>query len=536
MDKDYKSSINIETFNIPYTEGKFLEGDLYIPKCRDRLPVVLMRTPYGKKNFYALFDAVKIAKMGFVVAIQNVRGRFESDGIFDPFVNERYDGELTIDWLKKQSWSNGNVFAVGVSYEGFTAMMCSNKNLLGVASIASSSKIREQWFFEGGAIRQAFIQAWAHSFAFTDKNRLSDEEKDYIQYLANDLTALYKMPLEKFPAGSYLPYYSAWIDSGKLDYWNYLDSATDINLDQTNGYYIGGWYDIFCEGTIRDYQNAVSKSNKAQRLVIGPWSHSDLFFPLVGQVDFGVYSLKDLDQYDIFNWFLAICNNELITSKVSVYIMGKNEWVHMEQWPPYSIKKRLYPSSKDGANSLNGDGILTWTEPTDYSVDQYLHSKSNPVPSVGGRCLDVSTSPTGKAGPFNQKAIEMRDDVLVYTSDYLEAEISIMGEVSAKLSVSSSATSANFHMKLIDVYPDGKAINILDSCQVIIGMKDEKHNIDLSLGNTAYSFLKGHRIRIEIASSCFPRININKYLLQEDSYQKVYLGNKQDTYIELPVI
>ena len=176
--KNYE--ISIVPFKIYYTEGENLDGDLYIPQYGKPLPVVLMRTPYGKKNIFALFDVVAVARLGFVVAVQNVRGRYESDGIFDPFINERNDGILTMQWLRRQPWCNGQIFSIGVSYEGFTAMMCSNDiKLTALSSIASSSNIRDTWFFEGGAVRQAFVQAWAHSFAFSDTNRLSGEEKEY---------------------------------------------------------------------------------------------------------------------------------------------------------------------------------------------------------------------------------------------------------------------------------------------------------------------------------------------------------------------
>ncbi|MDF2943105.1 MAG: putative hydrolase CocE/NonD family protein [Herbinix sp.] len=530
-------AVTVKPFYITYMKGYKLVGDLYIPKTDYPLPVILMRTPYGKKSFNSLFDAVEVARMGFVVVVQHVRGRYESDGIFDPFLNEKSDSLLTVQWLRKQPWCNGQIYSIGVSYEGFTAMMCSfDPKLNAFASIASVSDIRNQWFFEGGTIRQAFVQAWSHSFAYTDTNRLSSEQKKEIQYLANDLTELYKLTMEEFPAGKYLPYYSSWIDAKNASYWDEVESCTTVNLNDTNGYYVGGWYDIFCEGTICDYQKAVVNTNKAQRLVIGPWSHNDLYSPLVGEVDFGIYSLKDVDQYDIIRWFSGIMKNEQVQTGVSIFVMGTNKWINMKDWPPGYSKKRMYFSSIKGASSLYGDGCLTWEAVSEPGSDSFIHDKDNPVPSLGGRCLDASTSSAGRGGPFNQKQLELREDVLLYTSEALKTELTIMGLVASKLSVLSSCDETAFHIKLVDVFPDGRDINILDSCIVTKQKKNIMYEIQINLGSTAYTFLAEHRIRCIISSSSFPRISINSDLLNSKVRQVVYWGGNISSWVELPIV
>ena len=186
------------------------------------------------------------------------------------------------------------------------------------------------------------------------------KKKNIIQYLANNIEDLYRLPIKEFPAGKYLPYYSAWIDPEENEYWNLLTHRTTNKLNRVNGYYLGGWYDIFCEGTIADYQSAIKNTNKAQRLVIGPWSHNELFSSLVGEIDFGIYTLRDVDQYDIFKWFLCISRSEQVKSGVLIYVMGKNKWYELPSWPPPSIKKRLFLSSSVSARSVTGDGLLSW--------------------------------------------------------------------------------------------------------------------------------------------------------------------------------
>ena len=176
----------IRECKIRVSDQVILDGDLYLPCINQKLPNIIMRTPYGKHNINAVFDPLVLARKGFAVLVQNVRGRYESSGIFTPFENELEDGNKTIEWILSQEWSNGNIYALGVSYEGFTSILLgSHRNTKAIAPIMSSSDIRRDWFYENNCIKQGFVQSWSHSFAFTDNGELLDSDTiDHVQFLA----------------------------------------------------------------------------------------------------------------------------------------------------------------------------------------------------------------------------------------------------------------------------------------------------------------------------------------------------------------
>lgn len=532
-DSNYNSNYNkliIEPFQINFEPGLNLDGDIYRPICFKPLAVVLLRTPYSKSNFNALFDPVVIARMGFAVVIQNVRGRYESDGHFYPFVNEKKDGIITIQWLKEQAWCNGQIMAIGASYEGFAAMACSDK-LTAVVSIVSAKDIHNFWFFENGLVRQSFIQAWTHSLAYTDKNFLKSDEISYLQLLANDLPSLYKSDLNDFPVAKYLPYYSSLINFSDDIYWRNINNQTFSGNNITPGYYISGWYDIFCEGTINDYQIACQLVNHSQKLVIGPWSHNDLFSSLVGEIDFGVKNVSAYNPYEIFNWFLEVSRNKVPCS-ANIFIMGKNKWINLSCWPPITTSTRLFISSKKLIDKSVSIRRLTFSQSINDGNDYFIAKKNEYFPSRGGRTLDTSTSQQGKPGPFDQSSLLKRDDILVYTSDEFTEDFTIVGMVKATLSVVVNYDTS-IHIMLIDHMPDGRAINILDTCYPLKKSTSAK-KVNIDIGNTAYTFKCGHCIQLVFSSSRFPRLSIHNNLTKYNIKYELFWGPDYSSYIELP--
>lgn len=525
----------VEKFKIPFEINKYLVGELFLPDMDEKLPTLLMRTPYGCANVNALYNPLEVVRLGFVLAVQDVRGRGESDGIFDPFVNEADDGRDTIRWIRNQKWSNGQIYTFGVSYEGYTAMMGNSKTSLnGFASIVSTKNVHKQWFFEGKKIKQAFVQAWAHSFAYTDKNMEAEDNK-YIRELADDLPSLYKRPLKEFPAGKYLHYYKEWINQGNSKYWNKVDVASDVDLSDTSGYYLSGWYDIFCEGTIEDYKKVAGASVRPQKLVIGPWNHNDLYSSLVGAIDFGLSTVCEINQMDIIHWFKKLSCDEISgNSEVVLYVMGLNKWMYFTSWPSNFIYKKLYLSSNKGAASLVGDGRLTWSNVLYDGSDSIYQNKNNFVPSMGGRCLDAATSAWGKGGAFIQRCVESRDDVLVYTSDILEKDVTIIGLVKTKFTMVSNRDATTIHWKITDVYK-GDSVNVIDSC-VAVNKAQQRQCITMKIGNIAYSFLKGHRIRIDISVTSFPRIAVDEYLYDYGCSNVIFWGRQNEACVYLPIV
>lgn len=513
---------------IPIDENTKLNGNLYLPESEFKVPVIVMRTPYGKHNINAVFDPIEIVRHGFALLAQNVRGRFESDGIYCPFENERDDGNLTVRWLIEQEWCNGNVYSLGVSYEGFTSLLLAvNNHTKAVAPIMSSSNIYRDWFFENGFIKQGFVQSWSHSFGFTDNgNLLPFNVIDYIQLLANDIKSLYYGHLSDFPISKYLDYYNAWINCNMHKYWDNISKQTKVN-DEVPKYYVSGWYDIFCEGTLKQFHEEIEKNcNTPMKLVVGPWSHTELFGSVVGDIDFGVYSLEKYSSMDIVEWFEKIEKKEELQTVIWLYVMGINKWYKCSEFPkPLYLK---YYFIQEHNNGILSRKYLKGMEDTAI----YLFDANDPVPTCGGRCIDAI--PEGQGGPKIQNYIETRADVLTYSSLPVEERLSIIGEVYITLSCKSEFDKMDYLIKLCDVDEKGKSINILDSGLRVEELANKKKSYRICIGTAAHCFLVGHRIRCSITSSNFPRLNIQDDLLNKKGENTIYLDGS--TAIELPVV
>lgn len=521
------SNILITECIIPVGSGVFLNGDLYLPQTEKKMPVIIMRTPYGKHNINAVFNPLQIARSGFALLVQNVRGRFESTGLFDPFVNEKMDGDATVRWLCQQEWCNQHIYALGVSYEGMTAILLGeNKNTKAVAPIMSTSNIFRDWFFENHFIKQGFVQSWSHSFAFTDNGNLLDYEViDAVQQLASDIKKLYYGHIDRFPVSRYLDYYHSWIDEKDNGYWPKVIDATTGSM-RADAYYVSGWYDIFCEGTIKQYFENANQNAGHHRLVIGPWSHAELFGSVVGDIDFGVYSLEKYSSMDVIDWFDKVEKNIAKRTDISLYVMGKNKWYHFEELPKTKIQ-RFFLNKKCNVRTVDCIDSSAINE-----KDYFVFDCSELVPTCGGRCIDAI--PEALGGPKYQRLIEERADVLVYTSEMLDEDIAIIGEVMFSLSCSSSLEKMDYMVKLCDVDEHGNSVNILDSGIRIFTSADVNGSYCFSIGTVGHCFIRGHKIRCQISSSNFPRLNVQDWLIDKKGQNTVYLNGL--TYIDLPVV
>lgn len=521
------SSIIITECTIPVGSGVFLNGDLYLPQEEKQLPVIIMRTPYGKHNISAVFNPLEIVRRGFALLVQNVRGRFESTGVFNPFLNEKIDGDATVEWLCNQKWCNKHIYALGVSYEGMTAILVGgNKNTNAIAPIMSTSNIFRDWFFENHFIKQGFVQSWSHSFAFTDNGNLLDyQDIDFVQQLASDIKKLYYGHMDDFPVSRYLDYYHSWIDEKDTLYWGKVKTSMLGNMNAAT-YYISGWYDIFCEGSIKQYFENSSRAPGHHRLVIGPWSHTELFGSVVGDIDFGIYSLEKYSPMDIIDWFDKVENNTAKETDISLYVMGKNKWYRFKEMPKAQIQR--YFLNRNNENRTID--CISFSKKDE--IDTFVFDYFRLVPTCGGRCIDAI--PDALGGPKYQRLIEERDDVLVYTSEVLDDDVTIIGEVKFSLSCSSSLEHMDYTVKLCDVDQDGNSVNILDSGVRIDTDADKTGIYCFSIGAVGHCFLNGHRIRCQISSSNFPRLNVQDWLIDKRGENTVYLNGM--TYIDLPVV
>ena len=525
--------IILQEVDIKTSDGEYLNGNMYLPVQSDKVPVIIMRTPYGKHNINTVFDPYIIVKKGFALLVQNVRGRYESTGIFLPFENEKEDGKTTVEWVKEQNWSNGHIYSLGVSYEGFTAMMMGGEEgVVAISPIMSSGNIRRDWFYENHCLKQAFVQSWSHSFAFTDEEHmLQPSVIDYIQFLSNDIAKLYKRKLTDFPVNNNLPYYKHWINENDDKYWNYIDKKTNARYWDASGYYVSGWYDIFCEGTIKEFLLAVNRSSKPQKLVIGPWSHTEIFKATVGDVDYGIYNFEKYSSTDILDWFSKIEKGEDVVSEIKLFIMGKNKWYSLHKQPTV-IERNMFLAIY--TNSLGDkERRLQWEESKN-NEDEFTYKGNDLVPTCGGRCIDAI--PKGLGGPKNQELIENREDVLVYTSERLTKELCVIGKIKIQLVCESTLEQMDYAIKIVDVDQDNCPINILDSVLRIKQNANKKGSYELTIGTIAYSFLAGHRVRCEISSSNFPRINVQEEMINRQAMNKIYCGDIKASFIKLPEV
>lgn len=535
---------------IPMRDGIWLAAD--VTRADDNKPhaILLVRTPYSRAEVAAIVDAVNLARTGWVVIVQNVRGRYESQGRFNPFLQEEKDGADTVAWCCAQPWSDGRVVMTGASYAGATQWSCAKAKPRGLKAInpqITATDIRDAWFYEGESFRQAFVQSWALSLVFTDESN-RDEIRSRAHLLAENPQQLYNAPPAQSPLTELFPPYNRWIDRADEAYWRAcaampIDEPLDIPA-----YHLAGWYDIFCEGSLADFiamrQRAQSEYARAnQRLVVGPWTHTSLYSQQAGEVDHGLQANGFVqDEFGkIISWMGQIINGEPAEGGSQVFVLGSNAWYELSAWPPEAKSQRLYICASRNANGRQGGGRLSWDAIESTGKDGFRHDPSRPVPSTGGRTLDP-TLPA--AGPLDQSVVENRNDVLVYTSDILEQDLTVMGMVRARIVFATSGQSADLSITLVDVYPDGRARYVVGSMQRADFSPGHSKPVEVRIGSTAITFKRGHRIRIDVASSNFPHLDLNpstgepstKTIFFEAADQVVYWGGRAESFIELPIV
>ena len=542
---------------VPMRDGVKLSTDVYRPKAAGKFPVLLTRTPYDnynpKQGYY-------FASRGYVVVLQDVRGRYDSEGEFYPFINEQKDGYDTQEWAATQPWSNGSIGTYGGSYVAATqwqAALLHNSHVKAMFPYVGGSDIFNHWVYCNGAFALSINVFWgAVSVSTRTSQEIMEEPVDWMH-------ALKILPISSIPdsIGRRVPWYKDWlknsVDNDYWQRWSIEDKYSGIDIPVFD---MSGWYDIFIQGTITNYlgmtrDGKTEKARQSQKLMIGPWYHTSPDRHELGQIDFGPAAGQDLNQLMLrwFDyWLKGIDNGIMDEPPVKLFVMGKNEWRDENEWP---LKRTQYVNfyfqSNDAANTLYGDGRLNRTVPGKEKVDTFDYNPADPTPTVGGNsCCRPQLVPEG---PCDQRAVEMRNDVLVYTSEVLSADLEVTGPITAKLFAATSAVNTDFTVKLVDVYPGGKAMNIsegiirsiyrnsLEDIEWTEPGKVYEYNIELR--PTSNVFFAGHRLRVEISSSNFPRYdrNLNTKILggsaeMVTAKQTIYHNNKYPSCIVLPVI
>lgn len=535
-----------ETVSVPMRDGTCLVADVTRADDHERRPTLLLRTPYSRLS---LNDAVTQARNGWVVVIQDVRGRFDSEGSFSPFHQEVDDGVDTVAWCAAQRWSDGSVVAWGGSYVGATQLLCAAgapPALRAIAPMCTSGSYGEGWTYEGGALQLGFVEPWAAGFVATDP-RVSPARRRWVAPLVDDPQSTFRQPLGRRRIQRLFADFDGWLDGPDAPAWSAVDLARRHCAVTVPGFHVGGWYDIFCEGTLRTYTGlrdhaATERARRGQRLVVGPWTHFNLFGRMSSEMDFGPQANGTALVGEMLDWARRAAKGEEVEGGVRVFVMGANRWRDLEHWPPPGVvATRLYLDSHGHANSLRGDGTLRWEVPADNVADRVRYDPDDPVPSRGGRtCGPHLPAP----GPVDQRPVEERDDVLVYTSEPLSAPLTVIGTVSATVHLASTAPSADVCAKLVDVWPDGRAFNVVDSVRRTAVGVGSVVEVVVTLGSTAITLPAGHRVRLEVSSSNFPRFDRNpstgepagRATVLRPARQTVLHGATYPSFVELPVV
>ena len=516
--------------NVPVTmrDGTILHADVYHPKADGKFPVLLTRTPYDKQDERE--TCVVAAERGYVAIAQDVRGRFESDGEWYPFKYESADGYDTIEWAATLSYSNGKVGMFGGSYVGATQMLAAiahPPHLAGIFPVVTASNYHDGWVYQGGAFEQWFNESWTARLSWNTLARRF--EKD-----TNPLLWVDKLPLMSYPVQmpapqeNLAPYFFDWLAHPSYDdFWKPWSIEDHFEQIDVPVFHTGAWYDIFLRGTLRNYIGLKTRAGsenarRQQRLLIGVGGHAG-GGQKIGEIDFGP-QVKMPEEDVMFRWYDSLLKNVQngVTAEkpVKIFVLGKNMWREENEWPLARAKNtRYYLQSPAKANSAHGSGSLTLESPSaKLGNDTFTYDPANPAPTHGGPlCCDRNRFVPG--GPADQRAIEERDDVLVYTTPAFQQDFEVTGPVALELYVSSSALDTDFTAKLVDVWPNGYAQNLTEG---ILRMRyrntQEKvenikpstvYPITIDLVGTSNVFLAGHKLRLEVSSSNFPRFDRN---------------------------
>ena len=516
---------------IPMRDGVKLYADVYRPDKPGKYPVLVSRTPYSTERYpNAYTAAVFFSRRGYVYVYQDVRGRHESEGKWEPFRNDLEDGYDTIEWAAKQPWSSGKIAMQGGSYLGhvqWRAAMANPPHLTAMAPMVASTSLYHDWITLNGGWRLSFNFGWG---AVRQESRIMQNTGPHTTEGGPDRISyerlLRHLPLNSMQelAGRNAQFYKDWIAHPNYDdYWKKLNAEEVFNQIGIPVHTIGGWFDIFSQGTLRGYVGMSQKgkteaSRQQSRLLIGPWGHGAS--QKTGDIDFGVHADVDTEAVELrfYDYWLKGLKNGLDQEPpVTFYVMGKNVWRQESEYPlARTDYRKMYLSSEGRANTRHGDGRLSWEQPSGAESDTYRYDPNDPVPSVGGNnCCGTPTL----AGPRDQRTVEERADVLVYTSDILASDVEVTGPVKVILHVSSDAPDTDFVAKLVDVSPDGRAINVAEGimrARYREGLNAPKPlesgkvtELAIDLVGTSNVFLQGHRIRVDITSSHFPQFDRN---------------------------
>jgi uncharacterized protein len=508
-------------------DGVELALDLLRPDIPGPLPVVLLRTPYDKVRARAGRSNLpeELATRGYIVALNDCRGRFNSDGVFRPYFDEADDGYDTVEWIAAQDWSDGNVGMLGASYVGQTQWYAASRrppHLKAIVPICSppGSLWRNEPILGGCfllGMAEWMVRMGYRSWQTPDTpDGLYTQQQEYF----------HAMPLSTVPerAGIQSAWWDAMMEHPVFDaFWQQgtYDNHSEMDIAALN---VTGWWDLNFPGAPLNYEAlAASPAARRRKLVIGPWPHWVNLTRRLSEVDFGAHAVIELDHYIIrfFDRWLKGARNGIETEKpVYVFIIGANKWWALDDWPPPEAEQvPLYFHSRGSANSLKGDGRLSFDPPGIEPCDAYRYDPEDPT-TVLWKLLD---------GPVDDRLAAIRDDCLCYTSEPLSEALDVVGWVTCRLYASSSASDTDWHVRLVDVEPEGVTrfvcrgalrARFRESLEEPRLLEPGRPTLfEFTMDACGIRFLPGHRIRVEVTSSWFTQYDRNTNSGAENFFQ-----------------
>lgn len=487
------SALSVDTdIEVPAAGGVALATDVIRPAGAGRHPVVVMRTAYDRTTYASValqVHALRLARAGYAVVLQDVRGRFGSGGEFEPFVNEQADGIATLEWVMSMPWSSGDVAMGGVSYNAFSQVAAATacpESLKAIVPALAPADVRDTWIRRGGVLDIGFHLSWALSSIATLDRRT--RQTDALVAALDDPRATSALGVDQ-PALRTTPAASWFFDwAAKQDPYPddpRVPTETDIARVVTPSLVVAGWYDVFAVGSFRLFDALGGGSH----IVVGPWTHSGL--PLgrrAGALDFGRRAAVDLHQLQIDWYDVHLRGTGALPARATVFVTGTNEWVQFDAWPP--------PDTPRGWHLQRTGGLAE--SPAEPGEVTFEVSANAPTPAVGGRCYPWE--PALRSGAFDVSSRANRSDVLTFTSDPLDVPIRAIGSAALTLFVSSDVTPYQFVAVLVDVHRDGSAWNVSDGV-----VESSESHITIDFGAIGHEFGLGHRIRVDISGAAWPR-------------------------------
>jgi putative CocE/NonD family hydrolase len=560
---------------VPMRDGVALPTDLYRPKADGKFPVILIRTPYQKNMNEP--QAAYYARRGYVVAVQNCRGRFGSPGTWEPFVHEPKDGHDAVEWLAGQPWSSGKVGMIGGSYVGWVQWWAARERPPHLVTIIPNVSPPDPFYnipYEYGVF---FLKAdiwWAEVL---DKEATADLSGAKMLNLAEKkynklLRPLPVIDLDRAVLGKENAYWRKWIEHPVNDaYWeqaNFLDRLKDVNIPV---FHQSGWFDGDGIGTKLNYLAMARAHHPDQKLVLGPWGHTDEATRRFGDHDFGPEAIFDMQRAYLrwFDYWLKGVDNGITKEPlVSVFVMGSNRWLHGATYPlPGTRFEKWYLASGGRANTSDGNGTLSPEPPAgDVGPDHYTYNPGDPTPDpdayeepeettdkASGKAQS-SEAKTKAAEAYHAQVTKQREDILVYTTEPLKQPLTFAGPLEAVLYAASSARDTDWFVRLLEVDEKGKIFPLAEgkiraryrrSTREPELLEPEKvYEYHLDLWQTGITIPKGRRLRVEVVSASFPSFSRNlntgghnetetKYVAAE---QKVYHSKQYPSHVLLPVV